>query len=243
MTFSRRFSRACPAFLALSGAFFLAGDAALAQTAPSAAAPTAAAPLIVVDTSKAPEMKPFADKSEAVANEWYPKIVALLGSGPKKELKRIDIVFDPEYKGVAAAAGARIICSPKWFTEHPDDVGAVVHEVAHVVQMYPDYKAPWLVEGIADYVRWFNYEPESKRPRPNPEKATARDSYRTTGAFLDWATKKYDKDLVKKLNTALRDGAYTAETFKTLTGKSLDDLNAEWVTALKAAATTTPAAK
>ena len=75
--------------------------------------------------------------------------------------------------------------------------------MTHVVQAY---QPGWLTEGIADYIRWFKYEPENKRPHPNPDKAKYSDSYRTSAAFLNWATETFDKDLVVKINAACRQG-------------------------------------
>ena len=40
------------------------------------------------------------------------------------------------YRGVAAASGSRITGSVKYFKDHPDDVGAMIHETAHIVQHY-----------------------------------------------------------------------------------------------------------
>jgi hypothetical protein len=73
--------------------------------------------------------------------------------------------------------------------------GAVVHELVHVVQSYgrvrrtdPDAtRAPgWLVEGIADYIRWFLYEPETRGAEINERnlsRARYDASYRVTGTF------------------------------------------------------------
>jgi len=118
--------------------------------------------------------------------------------------------------------------SAKYALAHPNDLGMIVHEMVHVVQSYPTYNPVWLVEGIADYVRWFFYEPVDKRPRPNLARASARDSYQTTAAFLYWAANKYNKDLVPKLNAALIAKQYKESLFKDLTGKTLDELNDEW---------------
>ena len=108
----------------------------------------------------------------------------------------------------------------------------IVHELTHVVQAYPKYDPVWLVEGIADYVRFFHFEPEANRPHPDPKKANCRDSYRTTAAFLDWAVRRYDPDLVRKLDRALKAGTYSDDLFRQSTGKPLDQLNAEWVASL-----------
>ena len=58
-------------------------------------------------------------------------------------------------------------------------------------------------------------------------------SYRVTAAFLDYVTRKYDKQLVLKLNKAMREGRYKKEIFKEVTGKSLEELDMEWITALR----------
>ena len=70
----------------------------------------------------------------------------------------------------------------------------------------------WLVEGIADYIRWFKYEPKPTGTRPrNPDKANYTDSYRITAGFLNFVVQKHDKEVVAKLNAAMR-RANTAPT-------------------------------
>jgi hypothetical protein len=197
---------------------------------------------ITVDTSKAPELSDYAKKVQETAEAWYPKIVALLPSDDFKPAESVTITFDPDYKGVAAASGDRIVCAPKWFIDHPDDLGAVVHELAHVVQAYRRSRAPgWLVEGIADHVRFFHYEPEAQRPRPDARRARYDASYRTSAAFLEWARLTHDPELVVKLNAACRQGRYRDEIWTELTGKSVEELGKDWKEAL--AKKEAPAAK
>ncbi|HLK16194.1 MAG TPA: basic secretory protein-like protein, partial [Fimbriimonadaceae bacterium] len=116
------------------------------------------------------------------------------------------------------------------------DVGLIVHEMTHVVQNYKHYNdtdAPgWLVEGIADYVRWFFYEELSNRRHITQKDANARGSYQTTAAFLFWVSSKYGSDLVPKLNGALQANTYHEPLFKDLTGKTFDELAAEWKASL-----------
>ena len=52
------------------------------------------------------------------------------------------------------------------------------------------------MEGIADYVRFFHYEPNTKLRLGNPARASYRDGYRTTAMFLAWIEKRYDKDII-----------------------------------------------
>jgi hypothetical protein len=184
---------------------------------------------IEVDTSQVPEMNDYGVKVKALAEEWYPKIVAMLPSDGFVAPDHIVITFVKDMKGVAATGGDRINCAPKWFKDHPEDLGAIVHELVHVVQHYTKGDRPgWLTEGIADQIRFFRYEPESKRPHPNAQKAKYSDSYRTTAAFLDWAQRTYDKDLVVKLNAACREARYSEDLWKEYTGKTLEELGKEW---------------
>jgi hypothetical protein len=203
---------------------------------PSASAQDAEIPKIVMDTSQLDVLNAFAKKAEATAKDWYPRIVKILGVTNPKPRGTITLVMDFDYKGVAATSGEGIHISTEYARKHPDDLGMVVHELTHVVQAYPKYDPVWLVEGIADYVRFYHFEPVAKRPHPDPAKVSARDSYRTTAAFLDWTTTKYNKELVRQLDHVLKESTYKEETFKELTGKSLDDLNTEWIASLRATA-------
>ena len=54
-----------------------------------------------------------------------------------------------------------------------------------------------------------------------------------TARFLEYVTKKYDKELLRKLNKTLREGEYQEELFKQLTGKALQELNEEWRASLR----------
>lgn len=92
----------------------------------------------------------------------------------------------------------------------------------------------WLVEGIADYVRWFEFEPINKRPHPNPEKANYDDSYQTTAHFLNYVQIKYDRKLIVKLNAVCREGTYSEKLWKDYTHKSLEELGVEWKKSLRA---------
>ena len=190
-------------------------------------------PKIVFDTKQLDNLIKFTKESERLAKVEYPKTADVLGI-PRSSLADVKILIDFNYDQVAYADGKTIHVSAKYASAHPDDTGLVVHELCHVAQSYPKYDPVWLVEGIADYVRWIAFEPTNKRPKVTKAKANARASYRTTGVFIDWALQKYDKDLVKKLNRALKENTYTEELWKTLTGKALDELNSEWKDSLPA---------
>lgn len=167
--------------------------------------------------------------------EWM-MIVHTLGAEKNYVPAKVTIHITYGYDGVAGTANDNTDVSAKYALRRPDDIpGVIVHEFAHVVQHYTHDVPGWLVEGIADYVRWFNYEPENKRPHPRPDRADARGSYQTTAAFLNWAVRNYDRNLVKQLNQACYDGTYTEAAWTRLTGKSLDALDEQWKAELSAA--------
>ena len=187
----------------------------------------------VLDVSDAPEMKEWAAKMIRVCERQYTMLNEELASEGFAPRKVIHVRLKKDYKGVAAAGNGRITGSVDYFKAHPDDIGAFVHETAHVVQNYRTRNNPgWLVEGIADYVRFFKYE--EKKPKPlAADRAKYDGSYRTSAAFLDFLCTTYDKDIVKKLNKAMREGEYSADLFKLHTKKTLAELDEEWKKSLR----------
>ncbi|HSU65904.1 MAG TPA: basic secretory protein-like protein [Tepidisphaeraceae bacterium] len=192
---------------------------------------------ILIDTSETPELKDWAEtKLRPVLEKWYPIIVAMFPDDGFTAPRKLDVKFIANMPGVANTAGTHVRCAAGWFTKNlrGEATGAAVHELVHVVQQYHSGRNPgWLVEGVADYVRWFKYEPASRRPRPDPNRAKYTDSYRTTAAFLNYVTETHDKDIVKELNTAMRQGKYDDALWKSRTGKTVAELWDEYVATLR----------
>ena len=179
------------------------------------------------------DLKEWSESLRPIVEKWYPIIVQTLPSEGYTAPRKFSITIR-ESDQIAFAAGGRIVCGAKWFRAHPDDRGAVVHELVHIVQQYRSRRNPgWLVEGMADYIRWFKYEPLSKRPRT---RLTAKytQGYQVTGAFLEWLCANKDHELAVKLNAAMRQGRYTAELWQEYTGKTVDELWAEYIETLRA---------
>ncbi len=180
-----------------------------------------------LDVREAPEMKEWAEKAARICEQQYTMINEVLRDDrfqPPHRVRMRLVIMD----GVAYTSGGQITGSVAHFKHHPDDVGAMVHETVHVVQSYRVPGNPgWLVEGIADYVRFFKYEP-GRLGRISPQRAHYDGSYRVTAAFLAYLTEKYDKEVVRKLNKMMREGEYKKEIFQKWTGKSLEQLDEEW---------------
>lgn len=203
-------------------------------------APALVCPPVEIDVSDFPEGKAWAEKAKAVVQQWYGPLTSMLATngidpvtGEKgrayEPYKVIKLTFKKEISAPAWAAGGEITVSGKWITEHPDDLGMMVHELTHVIQQYRGPNTPgWLTEGIADYIRWWRYEPElhatTGRTKIDFSKAKYTDAYRTTGKWLAWTSRKYDMRLVPCLDKALRSGEDPMPVFKRLTGKTADEL-------------------
>jgi hypothetical protein len=190
---------------------------------------------IAVDVSDSPEMKDWAEKCVRICERAYPMINQQLASDGFKPAHFAKMTFKKDYRGVAATGRTRITGSVKYFQDHPDDFGAMVHETVHVVQAYGYGRGNpgWLVEGIADYIRFFKYEPGKVGRLGNPDRLHYNGSYRVTARFLNYVTEKYDRQLVKKLNAAMRQGKYSDDLFKDYTGKTVAELDDEWRASLK----------
>jgi hypothetical protein len=150
------------------------------------------------------------------------------------------------FAAAAVASGTRITANSVWLGGelNREAIGALVHEVVHVVQQYDGSRrngsrAPgWLVEGIPDYIRFFKFEPQSHgadniwMQRRRNLSLNYDGMYRISANFLDYVVEHYDpnKNLIKKVNAACRQGSYTDELWKELTGKPLAELNEEWKT-------------
>ncbi len=196
-----------------------------------------------LDTSECPDLTRWADQELApVVQQWYPKIAEMLASDDYEAPHDFQIRISSSMDGVAATSGTQVTCSANWYRRNlrGEAKGATVHELVHVVQQYGQSRRTnrraartpgWVVEGIADYVRWHLYEPASagggvagRRPRTLQYDA----SYRDTAAFLAWVITNGNPDLLAKLNAAARSGTYSAAFWKAATGKTVDELATAW---------------
>ncbi len=118
-----------------------------------------------IDVSDAPEMGDWAGNVARECENAYPWICDYLATPGFKPPRVVQMTLSKKYNGVAAASGNRITGSVDYFTKRPSDVGAMIHETVHVVQQYRGRRNPsWLVEGTADYLRFFIYEPDKLGP-------------------------------------------------------------------------------
>ena len=201
-----------------------------------------------VDATKFPDIaKLVEEKFRRPIEAMSPKVMTLLdGEGAKWTGGEITIIPTDE-KGCAWTTGGGKIWLCNGFVKRcPGEVvGACLHEFGHLVQDYrplegradPYDSGPgWLCEGIVDWVRWFHMEgAEGIKDANEGAKKEPKfdDGYGTSASFLDYIARTYDRDFVAKLNKTCRDGRYGEGVWKSLTGRTLAELEEEWKTFLK----------
>jgi len=198
-----------------------------------------------IDSTMAPALTEWSEKELLpVIEEWYPRLVALLPSEDFHAATALKFEFRTDMGGVPAyTAGNKISLNTPWIAGQlkGEAKGCVIHEMVHVVQGYgkgprnakPAFAPGWVTEGLADYIRWYLYEPQSKGTVIRDVRQAKYDaSYRVTANFLDWVVTTQDKDLLRQLNTAGREARYSDELWKTWTGKTLAQLGEEWKKAI-----------
>ena len=213
---------------------------------------------VLLDVSYAPDAGDFAIETSPLVLEWYPKINALLyGADHPLPFRVVIVSFQHALKYPAFTTSNVIHVSADTIRAMPDDYrGMVIHELAHVVQHYPQGQAEagWVIEGIADYVRHEAFEKDiqpslkldaqgrlhgyaDKEPLFHALENAAADltekgylrSYTVASNFLFWLETEKDKQIIRHLNLALSQGMYTPDLFRQFCGEPLDTLWAEFV--------------
>lgn len=192
---------------------------------------------ITVDAVAAPDLTEWAEKElSPVVAEWYPKIVDMLKSDGFTAPDKVTILFRDGMNGVPAwTQGNRVSCNIDWYKKNlnGEAKGCTIHELVHVVQQYKHggNKVPgWITEGIPDYIRWFLYEPQShgaELSAKHADRVNYDASYRVSANFINWVTAQHPT-LVSTLNSASREGKYEEGLWKTITGKTVQELGAAW---------------
>ena len=197
---------------------------------------------VTVDARAAPDLADWArGPMRTMVSAWYPRWIRETASEGYRPIREIHIRIRDDLKEVPALTRAQVIeLNADWVRRERDReaLGCLAHELAHVAQDYPpagprETAAPgWVVEGIADYLRWFVFEPHSRGAELTPAqlgRARFDDGYRVSANFLDWVVRSRNPGIIRMLNAAAREGRYDDARWKEWTGESLEDLNRAWI--------------
>lgn len=186
-----------------------------------------------LDYSEVPAAQDFMERSQALCEAWWPTLCELLKSDGYKPRRSVKITYKLKMDGVAYTSAAGIFCADGYFKSRKSDIGAIFHELVHWQQQYRGGTG-WLTEGIADYLRYYVYEPErGQRFRFSADRVDYHHAYQEAAGFLNWLVVNKDKELIAQLNAASRTRKYKDSLFADLCGKPLDELFAEYKEALR----------
>ncbi len=147
-------------------------------------------------------------------------IASLVGRSTVPEIR---VEVSPAGEWAAWTSGRTVTLNAGWFARHPDDVGGLLHEVAHAVMEAPGQAGTsWLIEGIADYVRdALGFDASWTFAHHEPGMATA--GYQTTAHFLLWFEARRP-GTVAEIARRLSAGTYHPDVFEELCGAPLEAL-------------------
>ncbi|MEU3567347.1 basic secretory protein-like protein [Kitasatospora sp. NPDC036755] len=190
--------------------------------------PTTGRPTIDLDYSQAPDLGPWLEQQKKTVADYYPTISDLITKGAFKAPGYFKIIMDPaltQYPAYAwrnpATGNNEIHVNIGYTRNNKGDTGFLVHEAVHVaVWDNPTGRPGWLGEGLADWVRDYNFQPGTGAQHFGSD--TNYDSgYQATARFIDYVSKTYNKpDLAHFLNTT----NYSEQLWTQLTGKTAQQL-------------------
>lgn len=181
---------------------------------------------IDIDISQAPQLTNFASKVKKALTPWYPVISAELASPDYTPPDNIAIKFDPNYNGVAYTSGNKIVGNAQYYTNNQDDVGSMIHEMTHVIQSYKNCPF-WISEGIADWIRYYKYEPSKRMPSKPSSSDFYTSGYGISAYFLQYILDNTPQwpapnHMVYWVNKDCREGTYNDSMWLRMTGKTVD---------------------
>jgi hypothetical protein len=175
-----------------------------------------------------PEMADWCEKVATMQETWWSYLCERLPSEGFKPPLTLNLHYVKDMKGVAYTSGGGIYCADGWFGKHHNDIGACLHELTHWQQQYRGGGPRWFTEGVAEYMRYYCYEPPARPRKINPDRFDFKAAYGWDGsaALIDWLVRTKDKDALVKLNAVART-KWRDSVWQDLFGKTLDELGAE----------------
>ena len=134
----------------------------------------------------------------SIARRTIPRINELLGLDYSGQV----FFRVAEMDAPAATSGDVVTLGRKWFQDHPDDDGAIVHELVHVVMHCArmDDSNWWMIEGMADYARdKLGYT----MPWSSPTRGDPRSGYQQTAHFLLFVEQRFGPGYIRTIASGL----------------------------------------
>jgi hypothetical protein len=162
-----------------------------------------------LDSAQRKALEAWSGLLARLADGWWRTITTRLASPGFTPADQITIDFDEIHIPGAPALthGSVIEVDARGLLARlrdPDALAMIAHEMVHVAQRYP-HAPGWLVEGIADYMRYYVLIPDDPSRAFQAKGATWHDGYQASAGFLDWAEQGHP-GTITRINAALRAG-------------------------------------
>jgi hypothetical protein len=189
---------------------------------------------IVMDTRDAPQLAFWAEELKRRIAKWWPIVTEALASPGYNPPNSVIVRFSNALPDTLAGHTVDNVISlnAPYILAHPSYYNYVGHELVHVLQDYPKPFAGWIVEGVADYVRYYVLFPQDRERFFNPQTANFRRGYQPAAAMLDFVERRGGIGSVRRLNAAMRRGEDGELVLARLAGISLDELWTQVVASL-----------
>lgn len=213
------------------------GGPALAQTAPLTIGADYRIPLSRPDRRK---LDAWVEALRGKVAGWWPTLTTRLGSPGFTPTRTVTVrfIYILPKQIPAATRGDVILVDPGELlarVRNPDTLGMIGHELVHVVQAYPKGQPPWLVEGIADYMRYYVLLPGDPSRYFDPASVDWRTGYQPTAGLLDFV-ERAQPGAVQTINAIMRQGGDGPAALAKLGGAPPDQLWASYMATRPAAA-------
>lgn len=126
----------------------------------------------MIHLNGANDLAEHAENMKQIMIEWFPFIQSQLYTPAYREIRRIDLYYE-DSDGVAWATPGAIHVSQQFARAIVNEPGGgmYIHEMTHVIHNPQSWGCPgWIVEGTAEYMRRWFYEPYTTPTKPtDPE--------------------------------------------------------------------------
>jgi hypothetical protein len=181
---------------------------------------------VEMDYSAAPQLQAYAEEVKRRAFGWWGIINDALSFPGYRPATRIFMRFanDMPLGKAGLTHDVNINLNAPYIIEHPVEYNLVAHEMVHVYQHYQHPTPVWLVEGVADYVRYYVMFPQDRERLYDPSGADYNRGYTQGAALLDWVERTHGVGSVRLLNATLYHGGNGEKLLSKMTGLSLDQI-------------------
>lgn len=164
--------------------------------------------------------------SQAILNDCQVLFAAPSDVPPSRGY--LKVVLEWNIEAAAYVSGPELHINASYFVDSAkagnasEGPGVLHHEVAHFYQVNSLGAPTWLIEGMADFVRYrTGYVPLTNRRKGG----SYTDSYQVTGFFLDYVERQYPGTMRRlELDLWQKSGGWTLGWFANQTGKDVDSL-------------------